>query len=210
VRVLILEGDYAQTKYIQGKHNTKETDKPITYVSALNSIIDLTDNLIDSNRRTNVIGVAANSTLHAEEWIDTIDLTTLDYDVTNNDIFNTLYIKGEFWSALDQYEMRSGDYGLHIVIGIDNGDGQYDRLDLRLSALKDMFGNPYAFKVFTPQEMTFTLSSWPENAKKVYVYLYQNKNFKYYDYTTSSEQSVPVSLINDNTTEVSNIKVKNV
>lgn len=214
VRVLILEGDYAQTKYIQGKHNTKEVDKPITYVSAMNSIIDLTDNLIDADTYSSIKGVAANSTAHVEEHIATIDLTTLDHNVANNDVFNTLYIKGDFWSAFDQYEMRSGDYGLHVVIGLDNGEeatgNRYDRLDLRLSALKDMFGNPYAFKVFTPQEITFTLSSWPENAKAVYVYLYQNKNFKYYDYATSLEQFVPISLINDNTTEVSNIKVKNV
>jgi hypothetical protein len=71
--------------------------------------------------------------------------------------------------------MRNGDYGIHLVIGIDNGADatkRYDRLDLRLSALRDMFGNPYAFKIYTPQEIVCTLSTWPKNAKAIYVYLY--------------------------------------
>ncbi len=215
VRVLILEGDYTKTKYIQGKHNTQEADKPITYVSALNSILDLTDNMVDSTDASKITGITANGS-RLEEHIGTINLSSAGYNIANNDIFNTLYIKGEFWSAFDQYEMRSGDYGIHLVIGIDNGEAagetkRYDRLDLRLSALKDMFGNPYAFKIYTPQEIVCTLSSWPTNAKEIYVYLYQNNNFEYYDYNNQAVQRLTIPYLDkEETTEISNIKVKNV
>jgi hypothetical protein len=73
-----------------------------------------------------------------------------------------------------------------------------------------MFGNPYAFKIFTKQEIKYLLSQWPENTVGLQVCLYQDGNFKYYDesisgglqnYTSTSVPGVG-SLINIRVSDV--------
>jgi hypothetical protein len=45
--------------------------------------------------------------------------------------------------------LQSGDYGLHVVIALEDANDALDRLDLYFDATTNMFGNPYAFKIFT-------------------------------------------------------------
>jgi hypothetical protein len=64
--------------------------------------------------------------------------------------------------------MRDGDYGLHIKLitcteNETTHDLIYDAYGLYFSAKENMFGNPYAFKIFTEQEIKYSLSQWPEN-----------------------------------------------
>jgi hypothetical protein len=60
VRVEVPNDDWSKTKYIQGKHIVDSNEKPITYVSPLNSVLKLTDNLIPTSAREKVYGIAAN------------------------------------------------------------------------------------------------------------------------------------------------------
>jgi hypothetical protein len=44
-----------------------------------------------------------------------------------------------------------------------NNRPSYGAYGLWFSAKNNMFGNPYAFKIFTLQEIKYALSQWPEN-----------------------------------------------
>ena len=84
--------------------------------------------------------------------------------------------------------MREGDYGLHIKLityteNSETGETSYGAYGLDFSATQNMFGNPYAFKIFSLQEIKYALSQWPKNTVGLQIYLYQNNNFKYYDDT---------------------------
>lgn len=49
VRVLIPNGNFAKTKYIQGKSTEADnSEKPVTYTSPLDSVVDITNNLVET------------------------------------------------------------------------------------------------------------------------------------------------------------------
>jgi hypothetical protein len=50
VRVSIPKGDFSQRKYIIGKYVTDDNATPITYISPLESIIDLSGNLLSDSK----------------------------------------------------------------------------------------------------------------------------------------------------------------
>ena len=57
VRVFIPDGDYSQKKYIQGLNIIDNDICPITYVSPLDTVLDMTDNIISD---VNIRGLRAN------------------------------------------------------------------------------------------------------------------------------------------------------
>ena len=59
VRVSIPNGDYSQKKYIQGLNTEDDNINPITYVSPLDTILDMTDSIIP-NQGNMVYGLRAN------------------------------------------------------------------------------------------------------------------------------------------------------
>ena len=183
VRVLVIGGDFTKEKYIQGKYNSdREREKPITYVSPLNTIIQITDNLNNDSENSVTGSLIANG----EE--KEIHLTTIDLkDKVNEDIYDTLALRASFQTRLDGYDIRSGDYGLYVqlkTVNLDNnGNTITDWIVLKFSALRDMVGNPYMFKIFTTQEIPYQLSKWPSGIQSADIFMYQDKNFTYYDDT---------------------------
>lgn len=75
--------------------------------------------------------------------------------------------------------MQSGDYGLHIVLATKKNNDALGRHDLFFSAEKDMYGNIYAFKIYTSQEIKYRLTEWNEELIGIQIFLYQDGNFKY-------------------------------
>jgi hypothetical protein len=93
------------------------------------------------------------------------------------------------------------------MIGLNTSDKSTDRLDVYLDATTDMFGNPYAFKIFTQQEIKYNFSQWIEGVEEAWIYLYQKDNFTYYDDDGTLKKYEPTKI---GGTEISDIKVKNV
>ena len=60
VRVSVLNGDYAQKKFIVGKYVEDNNTSPITYKSPLNGVLKLTENLVTSTSRHLPYGLYAN------------------------------------------------------------------------------------------------------------------------------------------------------
>ena len=203
VRVLILNGDYSKEKFIQGKYKKDDDIAPITYVSPLESVLDMTENL---SKTTGEFGIVADGMGIQKEIL--LETFNFDDEIYDNEIFNTLFLSAEFKNTFDQYDMRSGDYGLHLVLGIVNSDNTVGRKDLYFSALRDMIGNPYAFKIYTKQEIKYELSSWPSGVRAAWLYLYQDGQFTYYNHSKQVEESLQPITIEE--TIINNIQVQNI
>ena len=178
VRVQIPEGDYSKKKYILGKQSTDSEDKPISYISPLDTVLKLTDNLLETNHQGSKWELIANGD-QTEISIGVIDLTT---DVRaknsyNNNIYNTATIEAKFSTFLDKQDVREGSYGIRIEFRFLNKKGLSRTESVRLDT-KNMFGNPYRFKIPAYQAKAFSLLEIDE-LESIQLFFYQNKDFKY-------------------------------
>ena len=57
----MLNGNFAEKKFIVGRYTKDEDTKPITYKYPLDTIIPITGNLIDPSLKNNVYSLRANS-----------------------------------------------------------------------------------------------------------------------------------------------------
>jgi hypothetical protein len=71
-------------------------------------------------------------------------------DLQENNIYDTLYLKADFRSLLNNRKMRSGSYGLRLDLGVRTNSKNHPRITKSLYLdSSEMFGNPYAFTVFS-------------------------------------------------------------
>ena len=178
VRVSIPNADFAGKKYIVGKYVTDNSIIPITYVSPLESILDITNNLVSPEISTKIYEFYAN-----EEFVEgnkTPQLTphpiaTIYPQIESleiSEIYDTFYIVCEFRTFLGDYDILDGNYGIMAVFhGEDQTHGIY--LDS-----KDMFGDPYNFAVFTSQQQTYNIKKI-KKIDKIDLIFYQYNNFWY-------------------------------
>lgn len=180
VRVSVPNGDFTQSKYIVGKYAAEEVYIPLTYVSPLESMVDMTDNIIPEEQANGNYSLKANGNVK-ERTIWSADLSKMGYaDLQNNGIYNVLSLKGDFKCMLADYAMRGGTYGLKLDLYIPTEDKTgYIKQTADLGIL-DMFGDPYSFLIYSTQEKKFDISTLG-TIEKVRLYLYQNQDFKYYN-----------------------------
>ena len=192
VRVAIMNGDMNADKYIIGKFGTS-SDKPISYISPLNKVLDMTGNLIPANDASLIQKLVANSPI--------TKVTLYQQNIENyydTKLYDTLYVSANFKSLLSDANIKSGNYGLAIKLGEQRENGVAElRLCLDSS---NMFGDPYAFSFFSEQAMCFDITSL-ENIAYIQVEFYQDNNFITQDDTRlalkplSSGELVPNLLI---------------
>ena len=199
VRVLAIKGDLGNC-YISGKYSYNDESDPLTYISPSETVVSMTDNLI--NGKVNAWGITANGD-DTQVPIWSANLTSSDYkDLQTNSIYNTLSLKADFKCLLSNYKMKAGTYGLILRLDVrptnDNSQtiSQWVSLDST-----DMFGNPYSFMVYSSQEATFDISNLG-TIESLQLFLYQNDDFEYYNDKGFPERLQPVDF--------SNILVKNV
>ena len=207
VYVTVPKGDFTQTKIIVSKYTANNSTDPISYISPLNNIYLVSDNLAQNGTlRHN--SILANG--RTEEISDTDvyyippgryrliweqDLTSSsDSTILNNAVFDTLAVKAKFKCGLgSMYNMKSGHYGLIFeLFSVINQDA--DPIEYRVSRFDfctdDFFGNPYMFLSYLAQEKTFDISSLG-NVVKINVYLYQSSDFKYRETADIADRIVP-------------------
>lgn len=176
VRVSIMNGDYSQKKYIVGLHVTDDSSLPITYVSPLDTVLDMSDNIISSDM---IHGLKANgSTQQICLW--STNLNDAHYrDLQNNSIYDTISLKGDFKTLLTDYNVNSGSYGLRLDMYVhptnDNVNYVVHRAYLDSS---DMYGNPYSFLAYSTQAIKFNIAELG-TIDTISLYLYQNSDFTY-------------------------------
>ena len=101
--------------------------------------------------------------------------------------YDTLCIKADFKCMLQNYLIRSGNYGLRLIITTTK-----EVVDISLDSAKDMFGNPYGFITYFTQQQTYHLNLTGP-IKGIAGYFYQRSNFTYYDDAEEFDLLVPVN-----------------
>lgn len=155
VRVSVLGGDFGEKKFITGKYTGDEDSSPITYKSPLDSVIPITGNLVTEtlHSRNGYNSLCANSDIVQQE-IWRIDLTssTSFRDLQANGIYNTLTIKADFKTALSEYDLIQGNYGLCLGLFIQPSFDSTTRIPKYITLdSSEMIGNPYSFLVYSTQ-----------------------------------------------------------
>lgn len=161
-------------KVIAGRDVTNE-EKPFKYISPIDSIIPITDNLCD----TNITGelLANDSTIESEQIIrmENGTVTCLVANLINsaaNSGLNRLCISADFRSYLRELGAVTGQYGLKVLIHNDE-----DKIYELILNCADMYGNPYQFDIEYNQSKIFDISSI-NRIKKMSLYFYQDGQFK--------------------------------
>lgn len=172
VRVQVLNGDYSDKKYIVGKAVTSTDNAPLTYVSPIDTIVNITGNLVDD--KGSKCGLIANGT---ETSINLWGADLSEHEIWTNGIYSALTIRADFRTLLDNYDLKNGSYGLrvHLFIKPSKESAYYvdNYFDLDSS---EMFGNPYAFSVYTKQAKKVNLTT-TGIVQHIVLSAYQKANF---------------------------------
>lgn len=205
VQVRIPNGDFSQKKYIVCKCVIDNDTSPITYVSPLDTVLDMTDNIISGE---NIRGLRANDENQQQWCLWSADCSQPAYrKLQNNSLYDTIAIKADFKTLLTGYNVNSGNYGLRLDMYFKptNGTEKLIRYSAYLDS-SDMYGNPYSFLIYSTQAMKFSIANIG-TIQTISLYFYQNNNFKYLT-DESVQKRLPVLRAED--PDYSNLLVKNV
>ena len=201
VRVLIIKGDYSKKKYITGKCISGE--QPLTYTSAIESVLDMTGNLFSTVRKlSGLVANSGNVTNEALQCEDTciwsIALSDSEFkDIQQNSIYDAIVLKADFKTMLSNYDIVKGSYGLRMDVytSISNKkQGLYLKRFYLDSSM--MFGDPYNFIIFSQQDAKFNISN-NETIHTMSLYFYQNNDFIYRS-NSGEYKELPASIIGEN------------
>lgn len=180
VRVSIPNGDYTQKKYIEGKFLGEDTSTPpLTYVSPLDTVLDLSDNMLSTNGE--VFGLKANASEPDNEiCIWSANLNNSEYsDYQNTQVYDTISIFADFQTLLSDFNIISGSYGLRLRVVVKPTADNTKPIDYSFELdSSEMYGNPYSFLVFSTQEATAKVKGLGI-IDAVSLYFYQKQDFLY-------------------------------
>ena len=204
VRVSIPNGDFTLKYYIEGLSVGNNDATPITYVSPLETILDISGDVIPKDNA--IYGLQANNTAKSEICLWSANLSQDEYkDLQSTGIYNTIALKADFKTLLSQYNVNNGSYGLRVDIYYHPTNDKTNYL-IRSAYLdsSNMFGNPYSFLIYSTQAIKFNISDIGGVIDVISVYFYQNNNFTYLT-DNNKVKEVPVS---DN--GIDNLLVRNI
>jgi hypothetical protein len=106
---------------------------------------------------------------------------------------------------LDNYDIRSGSFGLRldIYVKLNPTSDKYIIRSVFMDS-SEMFGNPYAFSLYTPQHRKYDLSALGA-VDKLSLWFYQRGDFSYYN--LKERKTIPIDAT---TIPGDNILMKNV
>lgn len=205
VQVRIPNGDFSQKKYIVCKCVIDNNTSPITYVSPLDTVLDMTDNIISGE---NIRGLRANDENQQQWCLWSADCSQPAYrKLQNNSLYDTIAVKADFKTLLTGYNVNDGNYGLRLDMYFKptNGTEKLIRHSAYLDS-SDMYGNPYSFLIYSTQAMKFSIANIG-TIQTISLYFYQNNNFKYLT-DEGVQKRLPVLRAED--PDYSNLLLKNV
>ena len=176
VRVSVLNGDYAQKKFIVGKYVEDNNISPITYKSPLNGVLKLTENLVTSTSRDLPYGLYANGTVKRQGlWQTSFE----NHQAQISGIYDTIAIQADFKTLLSNRKIRAGNFGLLLTItSRSTADNTKTVSHCAFLDSSEMFGNPYAFSIYSPQAKQIDISSIG-TIESMSIQVYQGDNFEY-------------------------------
>ena len=214
VRVSIPKGDYSGDKYIIGKCVDDELIMPITYISPLDTVIDVTGNLLSETKQKAQFDLVANGIKQQVPiWSADLSLDENYKDLQATGIYNTIALQANFRTLLGDYTIKSGSYGLRldIYVRLNPTSNKYILRSVYLDS-SEMFGDPYNFLIESPQSKKFDLSKIG-TVDKLSLWFYQKGDFTYYNTKERKTLPVPHSIENPGGEKYdlpSNLFVKNI
>jgi hypothetical protein len=181
-------GDFSQKKFILGKYVTDSNSEPITYISPVDTIFNISGNFTDG-----LVGsiLANGSETEKELWSTTLEEKIIS--LQDNNLYNTLTLSCNFQTDLSYYQIVEGNYGLILDFvtrpTLKSDVHVANRLILDSS---EMFGNPYLFAINSPQAKIIKLDTYGL-IEGLSLKLYQKGNFK-----DASGNLIPAYEGNDN------------
>ena len=179
VRVTIPNGDYTQKKFIDGKSSSDEANTPITYISFTDNVVNVSGNLLSQEESEKLSGIIMNGPcLNKIIWNKVFEQSELSH-LQNSEIYNTLLLKVDFQTFMKGYNIISGVYGIQIdlLIRPEGYEKEYVKKSVQLTST-ELFGDPYAFDIFTPQNKIFALNLTEGAIVGIEVSLFQKGDFK--------------------------------
>lgn len=185
VYVKIPKGDYTQQKIIEGYYVSEKDIVPVTYVSPLDSFLDMSELTADSNGdkiniRAGLVANGEKKEIPIWQWQINKSKDSVD-DLQNNGIYDTIGLQASFKSLLDAYNIKSGSYGLRLdlYVRLTPTSNKHSQQSIYFDS-SEMFGNPYSFTIYTPQSKVVDISKLGI-IDGMTLFLYQNNDFTYYD-----------------------------
>ena len=172
VWVTIPLGDYNKQKIISGKYIESDNSEYYTYVSPLDSFIDISQNLIEPGM-VNTTGLIANGEV---EEITLWSIYGREYKG-----YDRLAIQAGFKSWLKQLNVKSGTYGLRLditskVMGTSQTSNDRKFYSIVLNT-NDFYGDVYNFETFYSQVKVVDISMI-DCIDSMSLVFYQGKDFK--------------------------------
>ena len=200
VWVTIPLGDYNKQKIISGKYIESDNSEYYTYVSPLDSFIDISQNLIEPGM-INTTGLIANGEV---EEITLWSIYGREYKG-----YDRLAIQAGFKSWLKQLNVKSGTYGLRLditskVMGTSQTSNDRKFYSIVLNT-NDFYGDVYNFETFYNQVKVIDISMI-DCIDSMSLVFYQGKDFKVSE-TEPLKYANPSDIQND--IDLSNIWVNN-
>ena len=197
VRVSILKGDMTQEKFIIGKYVNSDSNVPITYMSPLDSVMKMTDNLFtgkkDDDKPYGLYANGQKTLLDTNEWepqkeqeiLSTITLGDNQSSMINTQIYDTAYIQLDLKTLMSEYNIVSGHYGIGVSLGLVKDQKYVSSADYIFDS-SQMLGNPYNFGIYTQQAAKFDIRS-VGTINTIVVFWYQDGNFKHITHSDEAQ-----------------------
>lgn len=176
VLVKIPQGDYTKEKFIEGRYVNDNNTSPITYISPLDTIVNISGNLVDNSNIQ--YGIVANGDLREKIiWAKGFIDEPLS-KITGDGIYDTITLRANFRTLLNDYHLYEGRYGLKLEIYTKaSKDSNTLFLNTVILDSSEMFGNPYMFSVYSRQEKSFLINT-EGYIHALKLILYQDGKFK--------------------------------
>lgn len=173
VRVQVPRGDMSGRKYILGKAAAEDTNKPVSYISPSERIVDLTSNLYINTQEEKLL---ANSEV-TEIQLEEVDVSSKNID-TN--IYDTINLGFDVKTQFINTSLSKGNYGVILAVAYESKIKEKS-LEYRRYVLdsQEFLGNPYSFLLTERQEVLFKIGLPDHRVKKIQLGCYQKNNFSY-------------------------------
>lgn len=175
VRVQVPRGDMSGRKYILGKAAAEDTNKPVSYISPSERIVDLTSNLYTNTQEVKFL---ANSEV-TEIQLEEVDVSSKNID-TN--IYDTINLGFDVKTQFINTSLSKGNYGVILAVAYESKIKEKS-LEYRRYVLdsQEFLGNPYSFLLTERQEVLFKIGLPDHRVKEIQLGCYQKNNFSYID-----------------------------
>lgn len=156
VRVTVINGDWSQKKFIEGKYSDKEADKKaVTYIPPLGTTLQSNSSQIGQKSKWTLY---ANGETYAKDpLVITIPEDSDLFNLQNKGIYDVLTIAADISTNLGN--LSAGNYGLRLDLLITPESGSEYRIQKFITFdSSEMLGNPYNFIIDSHQEKRIAIA----------------------------------------------------